>query len=158
MKRRFALGVFLAFTAATALAQTPQGSAADETAIHNLATQFTSAWNSGDAAKAAAVYADDATFVNVRGVETRGRAAIEKGMVEDLAGEMKGATFAVTMDTIRFVRPDLALVQGTTNITGGGTPPNGLKGHYLLVATKQGGSWKVLAVHTAAMPPPPPQK
>jgi uncharacterized protein (TIGR02246 family) len=158
MKRWFALGVFLAFTAATAIAQTKPGSPADEAAIRDLAKQYASAWNSGDIPKAAAVYTDDATFVNVRGMETKGRAAIETGMAQDLSGELKGTTFAVTMDTIRFVRPDLALVQGTTNITGGGTPPDGLKGHYLLVATKQGGSWKVLAVHTAAMPPPPPQK
>jgi uncharacterized protein (TIGR02246 family) len=154
MKRRIALGVFFAFMAATAIAQKQQGGAADEAAIRDLAKQYTTAWNSGDAAKAAAVYTDDGTFINTLGVETKGRAAIEKNMADSLSGEMKGTAFAATMDTIRFIRADVAVVQGTTNITGGGTPPDGLKGHYLLVATKQGGSWKLLAVHAAAMPPP----
>jgi uncharacterized protein (TIGR02246 family) len=154
MKRRIALGVFFAFTAATAIAQPKPGGAADEAAIRDLAKQYSTAWNSGDAKNAAAVYADDASFINIIGVETKGRAAIEKNMADSLAGEMKGTTFVATMDTIRFIKPDVAVVQGTTNITGGATPPDGLKGHYLLVATKQGGSWKVLAVHTAALPPP----
>jgi uncharacterized protein (TIGR02246 family) len=158
MKRRVALGLFLAFTAASAIAQMKQRSAADEAQIRELATQHTSAWNSGDAAKAAAVYTDDAVFVNVRGMPRMGRAEIEKTLAQDLSGEMKGSTFGVTMDTIRFIRPDIALVHGTTNITGGGAPPEGLKGHYQLVATKEGGAWKALAVHAAAMPPPPPPK
>jgi uncharacterized protein (TIGR02246 family) len=156
MKRWVALGVFLACTAAAAVAQMKQGSAADEAAIRDLATQYTTAWNSGDASKAAAVYTDDAVFVNVRGTPSMGRAEIERNMAQDLSGEMKGSTFDATMDTIRFIRADIALVQGTTSITGGKAPPEGLKGHYLLVATKQGGAWKALAVHAAAMPPPPP--
>ena len=60
MTRRLVLGVFLALTATTAMAQMKRGAAADEAAIRELAKQYSSAWNSGDAAKAAAVYADDA--------------------------------------------------------------------------------------------------
>jgi len=155
MKRLVALGVLLAFTVAGATARQMLGSPADEAAIRELSKAHASAWNSGDAAKAAAVYADDGVFVNVRGMVTTGRAAIEKSLAADLSGELKGSTFAVTMDTIRFIRSDMALVNGTTNITGGALPPEGLKGHYLAVATKQGGAWKVAAVHTAAMPPAP---
>jgi uncharacterized protein (TIGR02246 family) len=156
LKRRIALGVLLVLTAVPALAQT-QGSAADEAAIKDLQKQDDAAWNAGDAAKAAATYADDGTFIDVQGVETRGRAAIEKGFAQVMS-ETKGATFAGTVDTIRFIRPDLALVQGTINITGGGMPPEGFKGHYLAVVAKQGGSWKILAVHDAAMPAPPPKE
>jgi uncharacterized protein (TIGR02246 family) len=154
MKRFVALGVFLAFTVAMAMAQTQRGSAADEAGIRELAKAHASAWNSGDAVKAAAVYTDDGMFVNARGIVTTGRAAIQKNLAADLSGEMKGSTFAVTVDTIRFISPDLAVAIGTTNISGGATPPGGLKGHYLVVATKQGGAWKVAAVHTGAMPPP----
>ena len=154
MKRFLVLGVFLAFTVAGAMAQMQRGSASDEAAIRELGNAHASAWNSGDAAKAAAVYTDDAMFVSVRGMVTTGRAAIEKNIAADLSGGMKGTTFAITMDSLQFIRPDLALVTGTTNITGGATPPEGLKGHHLAVATKQGGAWKVAAVHTAAMPPP----
>ena len=153
MKRFLALGVFLAFTAAGAMAQMQRGSASDEAAIKELAKAHAGAWNSGDAAKAAAVFTDDAIFVNVRGIVSTGRAAIEKSIAADLSGELKGSTFAITTDTIQFIRPDLALINGTTNITGGATPPEGLKGHHLAVATKQGGAWKVAAVHAAAMPP-----
>jgi uncharacterized protein (TIGR02246 family) len=154
MKRTVVLGVFLAVTAAGLVAM-QSGSAADEAAIRALAKEHASGWNSGNAAKAAAVYTDNALFVNVRGMATTGREAIEKSLAADLNGELKGSTFAATVDAIQFIRPDLALATGTTSITGGGTPPEGLKGHYLVVATKQGGAWKAAAVHAAAMPPPP---
>jgi uncharacterized protein (TIGR02246 family) len=101
---------------------------------------------------------DDAIFVNVRGTALVGRANIEKGLTQDLAGEMKGSTFDVTIDDIRFIKPDTAVVHGTTTIKGAGSSPDGLKGHYLLVATKQGSAWKALAVHAAAVPPPGPPK
>ena len=159
MKRGVALGVVLALAAVSALAQTKAGSAADEAALRELAKQYAAAWNSGDAAKAAAVYADDGMFVTITGTPIVGRPEIEKSMAKDLAGDMKGSTFDVTMDTIRFIRPDTAMVVGTTLIKGAAMgPPEGLKGHYLLVATKQGSAWRVLAVHAAAMPPPLPPK
>jgi uncharacterized protein (TIGR02246 family) len=147
--------VFLTCTVAGVIAQMQRGSAADEAAIRQLAKDYASAWNSGDAAKAAAVHTDDAVFINVRGMVMTGRAAIEKSLAADLSGELKGSMFAVTVDTIQFIRPDVALLNGTMNITGGATSPDGRKGHYLVVATQQGGAWKVAAVHAAAMPPPP---
>ena len=157
MKRWIALGVLFVLTAVPALARA-QGSAADEAAIRDLQKQYDAAWNAGDAAKAAAMYADDGTFTDEQGMEhSGGRAALEKGFAQVMS-EVKGATFAGTTDTVRFIRPDLALMQGKFNITGSGMPPEGFKGHYLAVVAKQGGSWKILTAHMAAMPPPPPQK
>ena len=157
MKRALALGVFATLAAVSLMAQ-GKGSPADEAAIRDLPKQYSSAWNSGDAAKAVAVFAADATFVNVRGTVSNGRADIQKGLAEDLAGEMKGSTFDATVDGIRFTAADTAVAHGSTTIKGGSLPPDGLKGHYLMVATKQGGMWKALAVHAAAMPPPGPPK
>ena len=156
MNRWIALGVFLVLTAAPALARA-QGSAAEEAAIREAHKQYGDAWKARDAAKLAGFYADDATLVNEPGMEAKGRTEIERAFAQVMS-RWKVETISGTLDTIRFIRPDLALLQGATGITGGGTPPGGLKGHYMAVATKQGGSWKIVAAHSAAMPPPPPQE
>jgi uncharacterized protein (TIGR02246 family) len=169
MKRCLALGVFLVLAAAPGLAQAQErtvgvpssfGSAADEAALREWLTQYIAAWNASDAAKMETFYADDATIVDEWGKEIKGRAAIVKDFAESRAlDDFKGATIAITADTIRFIRPDLAVSQGTYTVTGGKLPPEGLKGHYQNVAVKQGGSWKTVTLHLAAMPPPlPPQK
>ncbi len=169
MKRCIALGVFLVLAAAPGLAQAQErtvgvpssfGSAADEAALRDGLTQYVAAWNASDAAKMETFYADDATIVDEFGMETKGRAAIVKGFAETKAlDDFKGAKIEITVTTIRFIRPDLAVSQGTYTVTGGKLPPEGFKGHYQNVDVKQGGSWKSVSLHLAAMPPPmPPQK
>ena len=158
MKRCIAFGVFLMLTAAPALARA-QGSAADEAPLRDLLTRFVAAWNASDAAKMESFYADDATVVDEWGMETKGRAAIVKGFAEQRAlDDFKGAKIDVTLTTIRFLGPDLAVSQGTYTVTGGKMPPEGFKGHYQNVDVKQGSSWKSVSLHLAAMPPPLPQK
>jgi uncharacterized protein (TIGR02246 family) len=156
MKRCIALGVFLVLTAAPAIARA-QGSAADEAALRDSLTQYVAAWNASDAAKMETFYTDDATEVNTWGMETKGRAAIVKGFAEAKASDdFKGSKIAVTVTTIRFIRPDVAVSHGTYTVTGGKMPPEGLKGHYQTVDVKQGGAWKTATLHLAAMPPTPP--
>jgi len=158
MKRCIALGVFLVLTAAPAIAR-GQGNAADEAVLTDQLKQYIAAWNAGDAAKMEAFYADDATIVDESGKETKGRAAIVKDFAEAKASDdLKGAKIDITVNTIRFIRPDLAVSHGTYTVTGGKMPPEGAKGHYMAVDVKQGGSWKSKALHLAAMPPPMPQK
>ena len=89
-------------------------------------------------------------------MEITGRPAIEKNEALGIS-EMKGIKLVATADTIRSIRPDVVLVKGTTNITGGELPPEGGKAHWLCVLAKQGGSWKIQALHVG-VPPPPPQK
>jgi len=156
MKRWIALGVFLVLTAAPAVAR-GQGSAADETALRDLGKQYEAAWNASDATKIGSFFVDDGTWLGEWGTVTQGRAAIEKDFAQVKASDLKGAKLTSTTDTVRFIRPDLALTRGSYSISCDGAPEP-FKGHYLAVATKQGGSWKLVAVHTAAMPamPPPP--
>jgi uncharacterized protein (TIGR02246 family) len=159
MKRRIAFGVFLVLTAAPALAQT-QGSAAEEAVVKELekwGEQYGAAWEARDAAKAAAFYADDAIFVD-QGVETRGRAAIEKGFAQVMSEMKKESTIesipATDLTPLKFIQPDIVIVQDRFIMRGVGTPPEDFKGHYMAVLAKQSGSWKILAVHQDPLPPP----
>lgn len=156
MKRWIELGVFLMLFAVPGLARA-QASPADEATIKDLARQYDALWNAGEGVKAAALYTDDATLINHRGIEVNGRAAIAKGFAEESVA-LKGTTGASTVDTIRFIQPGLALVHGNTRITGGKMPAEGYQSHWLAVITKRSGSWRILAIHSAAMGPAPPSQ
>ncbi len=158
MRRRLALGVFLVLTVAPAIARS-QDNAADEAALREAAAQYVAAWNASDAARMETFSADDGTIVDEWGVETRGRAAIAKGFADAKAlDDLKGAKIAVTVTSVRFIRPDLAVSHGTYTVTGGKMPPDGFRGHYQNIDVKQDGAWKTVSLHLPAVPPPLPQK
>ena len=85
---------------------------------------FTKAFNAGDAAAAAATYAEDALVVDEQGERTEGRTAIRDQLAASFAGN-PGATIAIKVDALRFLGPDTALEEGRTTITpagAGGVP------------------------------------
>ncbi len=129
----------------SAAAQAP-GSPEDRSAIRQLAGQYAAGWNEGDAKKATAVFTNNAIFIGDDGQVYRGRAAIEKDLAETLGGAMKGTSFRATVDGVGFVKPDVAIAYGTSQVESAPSRPN--KGHYVVTCVKAGGSWKVVALGT----------
>jgi len=136
----------------------------DEAAIRARVQEYVAAFNQGDAKAAASVYAGDGTHTYVLGFTHRGRAAIEKGLSELLAGPWKGARVAISTDAIRFLTPAIAVeeesfvVSGLKTDTGAELPP--VKGLCLDILQKQGGLWFAAAVQCMVPPPTagPPEK
>ena len=142
-----------ATTAATAKAA---ARADDARAIAALLASFTKAFNAGDAAAAAATYAEDALTVDEQGERTEGRAAIRDRLAASFA-DNPGSTIAIKEDALRFLGPDTALEEGRTTITpaGAGGAPEVTR--FTVVYIKKDGRWlqSVVRDEVVARPRPP---
>lgn len=74
-----------------------------------IADALVAAWNAGDAARFAALFADDAEFVNVVGLWWRSRDAIEKAHAYGFEKIFPGSTMRVVKRAIRDVGNDAAV-------------------------------------------------
>jgi uncharacterized protein (TIGR02246 family) len=140
---------------AESYAQTPQSSSADEAAIRKVIQQVEDGWNAHSGTAFAAPFASDADYVVVNGMHLKGRDAIEKGHTGIFTTIYKDSRNAATVKSIRFLRPDVALVLVEWNLEfkmGGETR----KGHAMntMVMTKDGGKWSIAAFHNTPIQPP----
>lgn len=127
-------------------AQTSQNKTADEAAIRQVVKQVEDGWNAHDGKAFAAPFASDADYVVVNGMRVTGREAIEKGHTAIFTTIYKDSRNAATVKSIRFLRPDVAVVHVEWNLefrAGGETR----KGHAMntMVMTKDGGKWSIAA-------------
>src|SRR5262249_5507836 len=115
---------------------------ADEKAIRELNEAFVAAFNKGDIKAMAATYAPDADFLSAEGKRVKGRAELAKYFAKGFA-ENKGFKLKHSDSSIRFLKPDLAIDDGTWEITG---RPEGkaTKGFYTAVWMKLDGKWLVV--------------
>src|SRR5437763_16923491 len=88
-----------------------------EAEIMAVLEALTAAWNDEDAAAYADQFTEDADYITFFGMNTPGRANIERLRHELSAGPLKGVKLdrGSTPPKIRFVRPDVAIV-----VSGGG--------------------------------------
>ncbi len=82
----------------------------EERALHGMVYQLEAAWNAADAATFAALFAEDADFIHILGGYYTGRAAIEAGHRMIFGTIYKGSTVRYSVEKIRFLRPDVAIV------------------------------------------------
>ncbi len=130
-----------------------------EEAIRKPVADFAAAWNADDARAMAMMWTDDGDLVQPGGRMTRGRSEIEKRLAEEHSFFYKGSQFTSTVDSIRFIRPDVAVVDGAWQAVGV-RAPNGkelpaLKGLYTLVVSKKGGKWQAVSSRTMVPAAPP---
>jgi uncharacterized protein (TIGR02246 family) len=91
------------------------GNEADEKAIRATADDFVKAFNAGDAKTIGALWAADAEYTDESGQSLHGRAAIEKEYA-GLFKQQHGATMTVTIESIRFLGPDIAVEKGIAKV------------------------------------------
>ncbi|MFQ5792179.1 MAG: YybH family protein [Acidobacteriota bacterium] len=124
--------------------------AAEEEAIQQAADAFTAAWNNGDAKAIAELFAPDGDSVSPEGELATGREEVEKRYAEDFSETYKGTTISITTTSIRFLEPDVALVDGSYEIAGMKGPEGEempvVKGLYLNVCMKEGGQWLIVSL------------
>jgi uncharacterized protein (TIGR02246 family) len=121
----------------------------DQAALDQIAAQWKSAYNQGDAARVAALYTDDAYYLTqhfVTGI-VNGRAAIQ-------AYVQNGVDAHYRVDSIDVVAMecfgDIAYTVTRYQSTNGGKKASGVN---LVVLRRLAGSWKIVA-HEAAVPDP----
>ena len=120
------------------------------------------AWNRHDMAAFAALFAPNADFVNVLGMQWRGRPEIQATHVTLHRTIFRNSTNRVLSHTVRFPNPATALVHINWEMTGGEGVPGWdvgavRTGIMTLVLVEEDGQWLITAAHntdTVAIPMP----
>ena len=136
-------------------------SSADETVIRNIIAEQAIAWTAGDAAGYTSRVAPEVSFTNLFGMVMYGKPAFDARHKEILATFFKGTTKKHAIRKLRFVTPDVAIVdidnevQGVKAMPAGVViPPDGiLKSQLMQVLVRRGGQWWVEAYHNVDIKP-----
>jgi uncharacterized protein (TIGR02246 family) len=132
--------------------QARQGNPEAEAAIQKQAEAFIEAFHKGDAKAVAAFWTADGDYTDQTGRHLQGRAAIEK-LFQGYFAEHKGLKLRVNSNSLRFVTPDVAIEDGTTEVAGpGGAPPT--RARYTNVFVKKDGNWYLSSVRDSVFVPP----
>jgi len=122
--------------------------------VAKVADAFAAAMNAGDAAAAAAVFAEDGVEMPPDHPAVRGRAAIEQYYRGMFGGPVKLSAFRLTHREST-VAADVAYVTGdsTITVTPPGAPSMEQTGKYVVVLRRSGGRWLVAdAIYNADGP------
>lgn len=120
----------------------------DEAAVQSLVDLFTEGWNTRDGAACARPFAADADFTAITGLKVHGRELIARGHDEILSTVFRGTRLSATVESIRFIRDDVAVADVTFRLLHEDGRPFVL-GKYPgystagLVATKEGDAWSI---------------
>jgi uncharacterized protein (TIGR02246 family) len=119
----------------------------EERALHGMVYQLEAAWNTADGAAFAAPFSDDADFVHILGGYYTGRSAIEAGHRMIFGTIYKGSTVRYSVEKIRFLRPDVALIflrQYLQFFEDG--QPRELEARPTIIAENKEGKWQIAAM------------
>jgi|ERR1700722_487752 len=127
----------------------------DETAIRSVIVDMTNGFNNHDSVAASRMYTEDADFTNVTGRQAKGAAEIEKFLASGFKTRLRAATQETKDVTVRFIRPDVAIVHVTNQISGFLAADGSTEASHnelsLRVFQKQNGMWRVVAFHNTAV-------
>ena len=119
----------------------------EERALHGLVYQLEQAWNAADGAAFAAPFTEDADFIHILGGYYTGRSAIEAGHRMIFGTIYKGSIVHYSVERIRFLRPDVALVflrQHLDFFEDGQSRE--LEARPTIIAQNIGGQWRITAL------------
>lgn len=133
----------------------PDMATADEDAIEQLLSELVDAWNHGDARAYGARYRVDGTFTNVDGIFFVGDKAFVRRHEEIFRGYLRGTSLGLSVKERRFVRPDVAVVDVDSSLSGmqvhlpgvNATPDGMVHTCLLLVLVKEDGAWWIATYH-----------
>ncbi len=124
-------------------AETPPMS--DEDLIRSFTEEFEQAVSKADAKAIGELFVEESDLVDQAGAMHHGRAAIEERYQKLFEGPYKGAQANLEIISIRLVRPEIAIVDGTYELNGmksaDGLPLGIVKGMFTNVLVKQNGEW-----------------
>jgi uncharacterized protein (TIGR02246 family) len=127
----------------------------DETEIRKIIQEEVTAWNAGDAIAYSNNFAAEGTCTNIRGQFFTGRQAFLERHEYLFKGPFRGSKLKQHIVSLKFVRPDVAIVEVLTSVTGiqqlsAGTNTDDkgrLRTRLLQVMVKDGSEWKIAAYH-----------
>jgi uncharacterized protein (TIGR02246 family) len=138
---------------------------ANVAAIEAIVASQADAWNRGDAKAFSARFAADGSFVNVFGMSFYGHAAFEQRHAEIFQGFAKGTRATMSVQKLRFIRPDVAVADVLCESRGYAVLPPSVPGSahgavrsmLQLVLVRENSDWWITAFHNVAIAPLPPR-
>lgn len=126
----------------------------DEEAIETLFDKQDEGWKRADSELFSSAFSTDADFINITATPLRGREAIASHHAQLWASIYRGATITQRSRRIRFVRPDIALIENEVTLRVGEIERHA---HGLIVAVRNEGRWEIEALHNMVpfVPPAP---
>jgi uncharacterized protein (TIGR02246 family) len=129
--------------------------AAAEAAMRTIVADQVVAWNAGDGKRYASHLALDASFTNLFGMVMYGALAFEKRHTEILSTFYESTSKKHVVRRIRFVTPDVAIVDIDNEIRGVKSMPGGIavpedgvvKTQLMEVFVRRGSQWWIEAYH-----------
>jgi uncharacterized protein (TIGR02246 family) len=133
----------------TPAAETAAPAMTDEEMVQKSAEEFAAAWSQGDAAAIAAFWTEDGDIVAAStGELVKGRASLESYYLGLFEGAYKGTTISIKPATIRLLKPDVMVVDGSYELAGmkdaEGNDMPAVMGKYMHVSVKEGDEWRML--------------
>ena len=133
----------------------------DETAVRKIIQEQVTAWNHGDAVAYSRHFAADGTFTNILGMFFTGHDAFQERHDQIFTGMFRGTTKQEDVVSIKFWRPDVAVVETLQTVNGiqkfvPGTSPDAkgrLRTRLLQVFVKNAGEWKIVVYHNVDVKP-----
>jgi uncharacterized protein (TIGR02246 family) len=116
----------------------------EEKAIRAVAEAFTGAYNAGDAKAVAALYTEDAEFIDEYGGLIQGRPLIQD-FYSAIFQERPGVAIEIALDSLRFLGPDVAKEEGQTRLKPSGGQPATVR-RYTVLFVKKEGRWSYSSV------------
>jgi len=129
--------------------------------VETLIERENRAWSAGDAAAYSEAVAPDCVFTNIFGQVFVGREAFEQQHARVFAGVFKGSHLDQTIEHLRLVRPDVALVDtaATLSIPAGDLgPARTVHARLLQVLVREEGEWRIASYHNVEERPRPPDR
>ena len=143
----------LAIGAARAATADDSANGADDASLKEVVAGFSNGWNTHDAHVMCASLADDIEWVNWRGEPLGTRQAVEDEHARLFADLYKNTHRTDTVKSIRYISPELAVVDDYWTMTGArkrdGSEWPYRAGYSNFLMAKRNGRWIVIVSHTA---------
>ncbi|MEQ3553749.1 SgcJ/EcaC family oxidoreductase [Pseudonocardia nematodicida] len=114
---------------------------------------LTTAWNAGDADAYGAAFTPDATYTSWVGTHYAGREDVVESHRALFGGLLSGTRLVDRYLSVRFVRPDVAVVSTRGDTYDGDEPPSVPGKVQTYIVVRDGGTWSVAAFHNTARRP-----
>ncbi|MFI5197802.1 MAG: SgcJ/EcaC family oxidoreductase [Thermoanaerobaculia bacterium] len=137
--------------------------AAEEPLIRKVIDAEEDAWNRGDVKAFAARFQEEGSFTDIFGTVSRGRKEVESRHAALFASYFKGSLLALKVRKVRFLHPDVAIVDIDTEVTGFHKPPPAIyvdaekviRTRLVQVMVKAGNEWTIASFHDVDVKTPP---